>query len=64
MSLESVNDEEAGTAATRTAAAGGNIDNPDYLRIDISKLPLEMFDSSDYERRSSPEQWLVNKTRG
>ena len=70
MSLESVNDDEedgvpttSSITATRTAATG-NIDNPDYLRIDISKLPLEMFDSSEYERRSSPEQWLINQDTG
>ena len=70
MSLESVNDDEedgvptsSSITATRKAATG-NIDNPDYLRIDISKLPLEMFDSSEYERRSSPEQWLINQDTG
>ena len=65
MSLESMNgeeeeeDEKEATKMTSTPLGeGGNVDDPQYLRIDLSKLPLELFDSTIYETKSHPSKWL------
>lgn len=39
--------------------------HPEYLKIDQSKLPLEMFDNVELEALDkSPEEWLASKSTG
>ena len=62
MSLESVDGADLNTKTT-PLGEGGNVDDPQYLRIDLSKLPLELFDSTVYETRP-PEAWLTSLETG
>ncbi|GMH99793.1 hypothetical protein TrVE_jg2105 [Triparma verrucosa] len=40
-------------------------DDPNFLRLDISKLPLELFDGAEFlEKDKSPEEWLSSCPEG
>ena len=58
MSLESVDNDEMGDIVSGAFVDSSNVDDPQYLRIDLSKLPLELFDSSIYDTKT-PEEWLL-----
>ena len=39
--------------------------NPDYKKLDQSKLPIEIFDNIEYEAMDkSPEEWLATGSNG
>ena len=39
--------------------------DPDYLKIDQSKLPLEIFDNIEFEQADlPPSEWLASRSNG
>jgi dynein heavy chain len=59
-------DDEMLYAETTKAPVTGSADytrDPDFLKVDLSKLPIEMFDDLEYEAADkSPAEWLALQT--